>query len=299
MDRLDAMNTFVAVAELQSFAAAARRLGLSPSVVTRGVAALEERLGLRLLQRTTRSVALTDAGARYLARARRILADVEEAEGEALAERTAPTGRLVVAAPNVFGRVYVAPALTTYLARHEAVVGELFLADRLVNLVEEGVDVAVRLGMLPDSSLVARVVGHTRRVLVGAPAYLEAHGRPLSPEALTQHRLIHFTSLTPTPEWRFFHGEQVEHVAFRPSFATNSADAALEHAERGQGLALVLGYQAEASIRAGRLEVLLRDHEPPPIPIQLVYPTSRLLSAKVRAFADHVTETCTWEFVDL
>lgn len=299
MDRLDAMTTFVAVAELQSFTAAARRLGLSPSVVTRGIAALEERLGLRLLQRTTRSVALTDAGARYLARARRILADVEEADGEALAEQSAPTGRLVVAAPSVFGRLYVAPALSTYLARHEAVAGELFLADRLVNLVEEGVDVAVRLGALADSSLVARVVGHTRRVLVGAPAYLDAHDRPPSPRALAGQRLIQFTSLSPTPEWRFFRGEQVERVSFRPSFATNSADAALAHAERGLGLALVLSYQAEASIRAGRLEVLLADHEPPPIPIQLVYPTSRLLSAKVRAFADHVTATCSWEFVDL
>ncbi len=298
MDRLDAMNTFVVVAEQRSFVAAARRLGLSPSAVTRVISGLEARLGLRLLQRTTRSVTVTDAGTRYLARARRILADVAEADGEALAERTEPTGRLAVSASSVFGRAHVAPALSAYLARHPAVIGELFLADRLVNLVEEGIDVAVRLGVLPDSSLVARVVGHTRRVVVGSAAYLDAHGSPRSLEALAKHRLVHFTSLTPTPEWRFLRRGRVESVSFTPAFVTNSADAAIAHAEAGQGLALVLGYQAMASIRAGRLRVVLPGHEPPPIPIQLVYPTSRLLSAKVRTFVEHVSKTCAWEFVD-
>src|SRR6266436_8034150 len=163
MDRIDAMQAFVAVADLQGFAPAARKLGLSPSAVTRLVAALEDRLGARLLQRTTRQVALTDAGARYLERARRILADVEEAEGSAEGEQTRPGGRLVVSAPVGFGRLHVSPVVTAYLKRYPEVFGELRLADRIVNLVEDGVDLAVRIGHLPDSSLVARHVGEMRR----------------------------------------------------------------------------------------------------------------------------------------
>ena len=306
MDRLDAMDTFVTVAEQRSFVGAARKLGLSPSAVTRTIGALEERLGVRLLQRTTRSVALTDAGQRYLLRARRILSEVDEAEGEVLAERATPMGRLAVAAPTAFGRAHVAPALTSFLARHESVVGELMLADRFVNLLDEGIDVAVRIGVLADSSLVARAVGATRRVLVASPAYLEAHGTPRSPEALAErrgeaprHQIVHFTSLTPSHEWRFFRGEDVTSVTVTPTFATNSAEVAVAHAEAGRGLALVLAYQAAEAVRRGRLVIVLARHEPPPIPIQLVYPTSRLLSSKVRAFVDHVTRTCRWHFVDV
>ncbi len=299
MDRLDAMIAFVAVADLEGFAPAARKLGLSPSAVTRAVAALEERVGLRLLQRTTRSVALTDAGARYLARVRRILADVDEAEGAAQAERTAPIGRLAVAAPTLFGRMHVAPVLSDFLARHDGVTGELLLADRLVNLVDEGVDVAVRIGHLADSSLVARHVGDTRRVVVASPAYLEAHGTPRNPAALARHRLVQFTSMNPTPEWRFVRDREPLRVSFAPRLVTNNADVAIAHAERGHGLAMVLGYQVADAVRAGRLRVVLARHEPPPLPIHLVYPTSRLLSARVRAFADLVLATCDWRFVDL
>jgi DNA-binding transcriptional LysR family regulator len=306
MDRLDAMDTFVTVAEQRSFVGAARKLGLSPSAVTRTIGALEERLGVRLLQRTTRSVALTDAGQRYLLRARRILAEVDEAEGEVLAERATPMGRLAVAAPNAFGRAHVAPALTSFLARHESVVGELFLADRFVNLVDEGIDVAVRIGVLSDSSLVARAVGATRRVLVASPAYLKAHGTPRSPDALAErrggvprHRIVHFTALSPSHDWRFFRGDGVTQVTVTPSFATNSAEVAVAHVEAGRGLALVLAFQAITAVRAGRLVVVLPRHEPPPIPIQLVYPTSRLLSSKVRAFVDHVTAHGRWNFVEL
>ena len=176
MDRIDAMAAFVAIADLRGFAPAARRLGLSRPAVTRLLAALEARLETRLLQRTTRSVALTDAGTRYLDRARRILSDVAEAEGVARADRSEPAGRFVVAAPQLFGRLHVAPVLSAFLARHPAVVGELVLADRLVNLVEEGVDVSVRIGNLSDSTLVVRRVGRTRAVVVGAPGYLRRRG---------------------------------------------------------------------------------------------------------------------------
>jgi DNA-binding transcriptional LysR family regulator len=170
MDRFDAMQAFVAVAERQSFASAARKLKLSPSAITRLVAALEERLGARLLQRTTRSVTLTDAGTRYLERARRILADVEEAEQAAESERTRPSGRLVVSAPLGFGRLHVSPVMSAYLKRYPDVAGELRLEDRIVSLVEDGIDLAVRVGELADSTLVARHVGSMRRIVVASPA---------------------------------------------------------------------------------------------------------------------------------
>src|ERR1700749_2676651 len=192
MDRLDAMQAFVTVADLKGFAAAARKLRLSPSGVTRLIAALEDRLGARLLQRTTRQVALTDAGARYLERARRILADVEEAEIAAEGERASPSGRLVVSAPVGFGRLHVSPVLTAYLKRYREVSGELRLEDRIVSLVEEGIDLAVRIGDLADSSLVARHVGEMRRIAGASPGYLKQHGEPKTPQEIASHQTIQF-----------------------------------------------------------------------------------------------------------
>ncbi|PCC69221.1 transcriptional regulator, LysR family [Nannocystis exedens] len=293
------MAAFVAVAELRGFAPAARELGLSPSAVTRLVAALEERLTTRLLQRTTRSVSLTDAGARYLERARRILSDLDEAEAAAQAEHGEPTGRLVVAASNLFGRLAVAPVLSDYLARHPGVVAELTLSDRNINLVEDGVDVAVRIGALSDSSLHARRVGATRRVVVAAPAYLASRPPPRTPDELADHPVAQFTGLDPTPEWRFVVDGRPRTVALRPVLATNSADATISHAERGGGLTMALAYQVAASVRAGRLAVVLAEFEPPPQPIHLVYPSARLVPAKVRAFVDLVLETCDWNYVAL
>jgi DNA-binding transcriptional LysR family regulator len=299
MDRLEAMAVFVAVAEQRGFAPAARRLELSPSAVTRFVAALEERLGARLLQRTTRSVTLTDAGARYLERARRILSDVAEAEDAAQAERSVPTGRFVVAAPNVFGRLHVAPLMSAFLNRHSAVQGELLLSDRMANLVEEGIDAAVRIGLLEDSSLVARSVGVTRRVLVAAPKYLARRKTPRSPDELAGHEAIQCMPIQPTPEWRFTRDGQEQRVSFLPKFKSNSVDAAIRHAELGGGIASVLGYQVVDAVRAGRLRVLLSEFEGPPLPIQVVYPTTRLLSAKVRAFVERITTTCDWRFIEI
>lgn len=298
MDRFQAMTAFATVAELEGFAAAARRLRLSPSVVTRLVASLEARLGTRLLQRTTRSVKLTDAGARYLDRTRRILADLSEAEASAQAERTVPAGRFVVAAPNVFGRLHVAPLICRYLEKYPEVLGELTLGDSPLNLVEEGIDATVRIGRLSDSSLVARAVGATRRVLVAAPKYLERHKPIRRPEALTQHRLIHFSALDPVPAWTFTRRGATSTVAFKPSFATNSADAAIGHATLGGGLTMALGYQVIDAVRAKRLRIVLEDCEPPPLPIHVLYPSTRLLSAKVRAFVDLITSTCDWQFTD-
>jgi DNA-binding transcriptional LysR family regulator len=296
MDRLDAMHAFVAVADLQGFAPAARKLGLSPSAVTRLVAALEERLGARLLQRTTRSVTLTDVGARYLERARRILADVEEAESSAEGERVKPSGRLVVSAPNGFGRLHVSPLMSRYLARYPEVSAELRLTDRMVSLVEDGVDLAVRIGHLADSTLVARHVGEMRRIVVASAAYLAQRGEPERPEAIAAHATIQFSAPMAAPEWRFIEQGREIRVPITPRFVTNSSDAAVKYTVEGGGLTRVLAYQAAEAIKAGQLKIVLAAFEPPASPIHLIYPTSRLLSAKVRAFIDLVTEIDAWHF---
>jgi DNA-binding transcriptional LysR family regulator len=296
MDRIGAMQAFVAVADLRGFAPAARKLGLSPSGVTRLIAALEDRLGARLLQRTTRSVTLTDIGTRYLERARRIVADVEEAEGSAQDERSRPSGRLVVSAPVGFGRLHVSPVMSAYLKRYPEVSAELRLADRTVNLVEDGVDLAVRIGHLADSSLVARHVGEMRRIVVASNEYLKQRGEPNTPEAIASHETIQFGAMTTSPDWRFVEGGREMRVACTPRFATNSADAAIQYAEQGGGLTRVLAYQAAEAIKGGRLRVVLAKFEQPPLPIHIVYPTSRLLSAKVRTFIDLVTDITDWHF---
>jgi len=293
MDRLDAMQAFVAVADLQGFAPAARKLGLSPSGVTRLIAALEQRLGARLLQRTTRSVTLTDVGTRYLERARRILADVEEAERSAEGERTRPSGRLVVSAPIGFGRLHVSPVMSKYLARHAEVSAELRLSDRMINLVEDGVDLAVRIGHLPDSTLVARHVGEMRRMVVASNAYLKRRGEPKTPQAIASHDTIQFGV---APDWRFVEDGREIRVASTPRLATNSFDAAIQYAEQGGGLTRVMAYQAAEALKRGRLKIVLAQFEQPALPIHIVYPTSRLLSAKVRAFIDLVTEISDWHF---
>lgn len=296
MDRIDAMRAFVSVADLEGFAPAARKLGLSASAVTRLIASLENHLGARLLQRTTRSVTLTDVGARYLERARRILGDVEEAEASAQAERTQPSGRLVVSAPLMFGRLHVGPMMSAYLKKFPDVSAELRLSDRMINLVDEGVDIAVRIGHLADSSVVARAVGDMRRVVVGSPRYLKAHGTPSKPSDLTGHEIIQFAGASSLSEWRFTENGRDLRIPHASRFTTNSTDAAVLHAEQGGGLVGVLAYQAADSIKAGRLKIVLANYEPPPMPIHLVYPTSRLLSAKVRAFVDLVVAQANWRF---
>jgi DNA-binding transcriptional LysR family regulator len=281
------------LSRLRGFAPAARKLGLSPSGVTRLVAALEQRLGARLLQRTTRKVALTDVGTRYLERVRRILADVEEAESSAEGERTRPSGRLVVSAPIGFGRLHVSPVMSRYLARYPEVSAELRLSDRMINLVEDGVDLAVRIGHLPDSTLVARHVGEMRRIMVASGAYLKRRGEPKTPQAITSHDTIQFGA---APDWRFVEDGREVRVASTPRFSTNSADAAIQYAGQGGGLTRVMAYQAAEALKRGRLKIVLAKFEQPALPIHIVYPTSRLLSAKVRAFIDLVTETAAWHF---
>ena len=290
-DRFEVMQAFIAVCDAQGFSAAARKLGLSPSVVTRLVAGLESRLGVRLLQRTTRSVRLTDAGARYLERARRIVAEVEEAELSAQEERGEPTGRLVVAVPVVFGRLHATPLLTRYLELYPKVSVELQLANHYVSLVEEGVDVAIRVGELVDSGLIARGLGQARRTLVASPAYLAKQGVPHLPSELAGHRLIAFSGPASRREWPFWTAGKMSTVPVAPQFFSNSGDAAIDHAIAGGGIASALSYQVVEACRTGRLVEVLREFAPPPLPIQAVFPTSRLLSRKVRAFIDLAEQT--------
>src|SRR6201986_2480649 len=231
MDRIDAMQAFVTVAELQGFAPAARKLKLSPPAGTRLIAALEERLGARLLQRTTRKVALTDVGARYLERIRRILADIAEAQSAAEGESARPSGQLVVSAPLGFGRLHVSAVMSAYLKRYPEVSGELRLEDRMVNLVEDGIDLAVRIGHLADSSLVARHVGELRRITVASPGYLKVRGEPKGPQDIAAHDTIQFGGAAGSHEWRFVEGGNEVRLDYSPRLSTNSADAAIRYAE--------------------------------------------------------------------
>ena len=290
------MRAFVSVADLEGFAPAARKLGLSASAVTRLIASLENHLGARLLQRTTRSVTLTDVGARYLERARRILGDLEEAESSVQAERSKPSGRLIVSAPLMFGRLHVGPVMSAYLKQYPDVSAELRLSDRAVSLVDEGIDLAVRIGHLADSSVIARAVGDMRRVVVASPRYLKAHGTPQRLSDLADHEVIQFSGSSALVEWRFVEDGREIRVPNTSRFATNSTDAAVLHAEQGGGLISVLAYQVAESLKAGRLKIVLAKYELPPMPIHLVYPTSRLLSAKVRAFIDLVVAQTDWRF---
>ena len=298
MDRIEAIAAFVAVCDAEGFAAASRRLGLSPSAVTRLVAGLEARLGVRLLQRTTRAVTLTDAGARYLERVRPILAELRDADAVAQQAEARPRGRLVVAAPLMFGRLHVTPILSRYLRDFPEVTAELLLSDRFASVVEEGIDLAIRIGELPDSGLIARRFGTTRRIVVGSPRYLaENGGAPRHPDDLARHSLAASTSASADPAWRFA-GPDGTPIAHRvePRYLSNSNDVALAHALADGGLARVLSYQAADALASGALVEVLRDYAPKPQPIQAVYPSARLLSPKVRALLELIGREARWEF---
>lgn len=298
MDRLDAMAVFAAVCDASGFAPAARKLGLSPSVVTRQVAGLEAMLGVRLLQRTTRTLSLTEAGARYLDQVRRILAGVAEAEEAARGDAVAPRGRLVVTAPVIFGRMHVAPLLQKFMLQHPAIAAELLLGDRNAHLVEEGIDMAIRIGTLEDSSLVARTLGRTRRVMVGSPAYLTRRGKPRHPAELVTHELLMSSPLHASREWLFRETDgKPLHTEVQPRLETNSGDAAIAFARSGHGLTQALLYQVMPYIAAGELSVVLEAFEPPPAPIQAVHPSGRMAPAKLRAFLGCLQRESRWEFM--
>ena len=285
MDKLRAMATFVRIVDTGSLTAAAAALETSLPSVVRMLAALEASLGVRLLNRTTRRLSLTDEGREYHERCRRVIADVEEAEAALSARRLAPRGRLRVTAPVMFGRLRVAPVVADFIARHAEVEVELVLLDRVVDLVDEGVDAGVRIAELAESSLIAIPLGETRRVTCASPAYLKRAGTPQSPRDLVAHRCIASSALGHSNEWSFG-GARPQRVSVHPALVTNQNDAALEACIRGVGCMQALEYQVQAALGAGALRRILKPFEPPPLPIQLVYPHGRLLSANVRAFVD-------------
>lgn len=286
MDRFHLMHVFVAVAEAESFAGGARRLKMSPPAVTRAVVALEERLGVRLLTRTTRVVRVTEAGARYLEDARRIMAELEEADAAAAGINATPRGHLAVTAPVLFGKLYVMPIITEYQTAFEQTTVSALFVDRVVNFVDEGLDVGVRIGQLPDSSLRAIRVGRVRRVVVGAPAYLEAYGIPQTPGDLAGHRLVVASGISPTNEWVFMSDGERLAVRVQPRIVANTNDGPLEAACRGYGLTRLLSYQVAQQLASGELKTVLGEYEGPDLPVHVIHREGRHGSAKVRSFVD-------------
>jgi DNA-binding transcriptional LysR family regulator len=290
MDRFQSMSVFVAVAEEQGFAAGARRLGMSPPAVTRTVAMLEQRLGVRLLDRTTRYVRATDAGLRYLDEARRILADVEAAEESAAGGDAEPRGQLTVTAPVLFGRMFVMPGIVDYLSRYPKAQVSAVLLDRSVNLLEEGIDVGVRIGELADSTMRALHVGKVRVVVCASPTYLKRHGTPRAPHELTEHSTIASSAGGGAIHWRFDMGDGVRPVRVRPRLTVTTNDAAIEAAVRGFGITRLLSYQVAPLVAARKLQLLLVQFETPPWPIHIVHREGRYATTKVRTFVDLIAE---------
>lgn len=286
MDRFHEMTVFVAVADEGSFAAAGRRLRMSPPAVTRAVAFLEERLGVRLLERSTRLVRTTDAGARYLEDARRILLETDEADEAAAGINATPRGHLAVTAPVLFGKLYVMPVITAYQKKfRETTVSALFV-DRVVNLLDEGLDVGIRIGRLPDSSLRAIRVGQVRRVVCASPAYLKKHGVPRTPADLAGHQIISATAVTAGTEWTFARGREKTGVRVEPRILVNTNDGAIAAAMDGCGLTRLISYQVAGELAAGTLKAVLAEHEEAPLPIHVIHREGRHGSAKVRSFVD-------------
>jgi DNA-binding transcriptional LysR family regulator len=287
VDKLEAMRTFVAIADAGSLTRAARAQGRSLPAVVRALAALEAELGVRLFHRTTRRIALTDSGRRYLERCREAQALVDEAEAELHAEQSEPQGNLTVTAPVLFGERHVASGVTAYLERYPRVSVQLQLLDRVVNLVEEGIDVGVRIGQLEDSSLIAQPVGSMRRLTVAAPSYLAWRGVPEHPRELLAHECVRFAS-TGAPPWAFRAEGKALSVAVKSRFSVNQSATAAVACASGLGIGMFFAYQVAPYLASGALRVILAEFETPPRPIHVVYPEARLLPARTRVFIDAI-----------
>jgi DNA-binding transcriptional LysR family regulator len=286
MDRLEAMSILVAAVEAGSLSAASRRLGTPLATVSRKVSELEAHLGTRLLTRSSRRLALTDAGRSYFAACKRILDDVGEAERAASGEYSAPRGDLILTAPVVFGRLHVLPVVAEFLQAYPEIDIRMVLSDRVVNLFEDRVDLAVRIGNLPDSSLVATRVGSIRRVVCASPAYLSARGTPQHPADLAAHDCVTLEILHAPDAWTFPIGKSQVPVPIHSRLVVTTADAAIDAAIAGLGITRVLSYQVTTAIREGSLTLVLEEFEPPPWPVSLLHGGGRLLPLKLRAFLD-------------
>ena len=286
MDRFQEMQIFVVVAQEQGFSAASRRLGLSAASVTRAVAALEQHIGTQLLVRTTRTVHLTEAGQRYFDDCRRILAEVQEAEDSAAGSHALPRGQLTITAPVLFGDLFVTPVMADYLCRYPDVSINALLLDRVVNMVEEGIDVAVRIGELPDSNQHAIRVGEVRRVICASPDFLASHGRPEHPQALADLPVVATSAIGQQRNWPFLDGGEALSVRTEPRLTVTANQSAITAARRGLGLTRVLSYQVADKVAAGELEIVLAEFELAPLPIHVVYQGGRKAPARIRSFVD-------------
>jgi len=299
MDKLAAMRGFVAIADCGSLTAAAERLGKSQPTMVRTLANLEQALGTRLLRRSTRRLALTDEGRTYLERCRRILADIDEMERALGSDHEEPRGELRVTAPVTFGQLHVAPAVVAFMQRHRQLRVELLLLDRVVNLLEESIDLAVRIGPLADSSLLATRVGWMRRVVVASPALLARHGEPAHPEALAQLPCVLFRGLGAGNTWRFREQARDVGVAVNGILTTNQAIPAVEACAAGLGFGAFLAYQVAPWVRSGQLRIVLADFEVAPVPVSLLYTEARLASVRLRRFRDFLAERDRLHCLDL
>ncbi|WP_088342988.1 MULTISPECIES: LysR substrate-binding domain-containing protein [Rhodomicrobium] len=286
MDRFDSMSILLSVVEAGSLSAAGRKLRMPLTTVSRKISDLEAHLKTRLLNRTSRQLTLTDAGLAYVAACKRILEDLGEAERAAMGEYSAPKGNLVVTAPVVFGRLHVLPVISEFLKSFPEIDIRLVLADRLVNILDDHIDLAIRIGRLPDSSLVAIRIGEIRRVICASPSYWAARGLPASPDELRTHDCIAFQGLTAPEAWRFGNGNAEMLVPLHSRLVVNTAEAAIDAAIGGVGVTRVLSYQIADAVRAGRLATALEAFEPAPWPISLVHAGQGLLPLKLRAFLD-------------
>jgi DNA-binding transcriptional LysR family regulator len=286
MDRLESMAILVAATEAGSLSAAARQLGTPLTTISRKVSELEVHLKTRLLNRSSRRLTLTDAGRTYVADCKRILEQVREAERAASGEYDAPKGDLIITAPIVFGRLHVLPVVTAFLKEHRDIDVRIMLADRMVNLIEDQIDLAIRIGELPDSSLVATRVGTIRRVVCASPGYFAVRGTPKSPTELQIHDCVTFEGLTSPDAWNFTIGKTETSIAIHSRLVANTAEAAIDAAIAGLGITRVLSYQIANAIRAGTLTLALQEFESTPWPVSLVHAGGRLLPLKLRAFLD-------------
>ncbi|MDQ6436996.1 LysR family transcriptional regulator [Mesorhizobium sp. LHD-90] len=286
MNRLEAMTVLLDVVDAGSLSAAGRRLGMPLASVSRKISSLEAHLKARLLNRSTRQLTLTEAGRTYVAACRRILEQVGDAERTAGGEYSAPRGDLTLTAPVVFGRLHVLPVVSDFLKTYPEIDMRLVLSDRVVHLLEDHIDVALRIGQLPDSSLVATQLGTVRRVICASPGHLSRHGAPKTPADLALHDCVTFEGLNSLAAWTFGAGKSEISVPIKPRLTVNTAEAAIDAAAAGVGITRVLSYQAASAVEEGRLAILLQEFEPAPLPVSLVHAGHGLLPLKLRAFLE-------------
>jgi DNA-binding transcriptional LysR family regulator len=291
MDRFEAMNVFVRVVEAGSLSAAARAIPMSLTSVSRHLSALERQFGMQLLRRTTRAIALTDEGRLFFERAKAILADVDEVGALLSASRSEPTGRLRIAAPTLLGGTVIAPLLPRFLATYAEMSIELLLIDRTVNLVEEDIQLAIRVGRLPDSTLIARKIGDVRMIVCAAPAYLERHGQPLVPDALRDHDCLVFSDRPGSVDWRFKSAGTRHSVRVKGRLWANALDVLVGAAIDGAGIVRAPSWQVADDIERGRLRRILQEYEPTPAPVHALFERTRRTSPSVRAFLDYLLES--------